>query len=48
VLAPATGVHTLPTLSGVPIPITNPNQHTRLTIPWLRNEHRAGVPVGRL
>lgn len=47
VLAPANDSHTLPTVSGVPIPVTSPNQHTRLTIHWLRNEHRAGVPVGK-
>ncbi|HBJ84074.1 MAG TPA: BREX system serine/threonine kinase PglW, partial [Verrucomicrobiales bacterium] len=46
VLAPANDSHALPTLNGVPIPVTSPNQHTRLTIHWLRNEHRAGVPVG--
>ncbi len=47
VLAPANDSHALPTLNGVPIPLTNPNQHTRLTIHWLRNEHRAGVPVSQ-
>jgi hypothetical protein len=45
VLAPANDSQALPTVSGVPIPITSPNQHTRLTIAWLRNEHRAGVPA---
>jgi len=45
VLAPANDSHTLPTVSGVPIPVTSPNQHTRLSIHWLRNEHRAGVPT---
>ena len=42
VLAPANDSHSLPTLDGVPIPITNGAQHTRLTSAWLRNEHRAG------
>lgn len=41
VLAPANDQHTLPTLNGLPIPITNGAQHTRLTSAWLRNEHRA-------
>lgn len=41
VLAPANDQHTLPTLNGVPIPITNGAQHTRLPSAWLRNEHRA-------
>jgi hypothetical protein len=41
VLTPANGQHTLPTLDGAPIPITNNAQHTRLTSAWLRNEHRA-------
>ena len=41
VLAPDNGQHTLPTLNGTPIPITNNAQHTRLTSAWLRNEHRA-------
>jgi serine/threonine protein kinase len=41
VLAPANDSHSLPTLDGVPIPITNGAQHTRLTSAWLRNEHRA-------
>ena len=31
VLTPDNGQHTLPTLNGAPIPITSPNQHTRLT-----------------
>lgn len=44
VLAPANDQHTLPTINGVPIPITNGAQHTRLTSAWLRNEHRS-VPV---
>jgi len=44
VLAPANDQHTLPTINGVPIPITNASQHTRLTSAWLRNEHR-GAPV---
>ncbi len=35
------GSRPLPTVNGVPIPLTNQNQHTRLTIHWLRNEHRA-------
>ena len=43
VLTPDNGQHTLPTLNGAPIPITNPTQHTRLTSSWLRNEHRAGA-----
>ena len=43
VLTPDNGQHTLPTLNGAPIPITNPTQHTRLTSAWLRNEHRAGA-----
>jgi hypothetical protein len=43
VLTPDNGQHTLPTLNGTPIPITSPNQHTRLTSSWLRNEHRAGA-----
>jgi serine/threonine protein kinase len=43
VLAPANDQHALPTLNGVPIPITNAAQHTRLTSAWLRNEHRAAV-----
>ncbi len=42
VLTPDNGQHTLPTLNGAPIPITNKAQHTRLTSAWLRNEHRAG------
>lgn len=41
VLVPDNGQHTLPTLDGAPIPITNAAQHTRLTSAWLRNEHRA-------
>ena len=41
VLTPDNGQHTLPTLNGAPIPITNKAQHTRLTSAWLRNEHRA-------
>ena len=45
VLAPANDSHALPTVNGVPIPLTNPNQHTRLSASWLRNEHRAGVQV---
>ncbi len=45
VLAPANDAHPLPTINGVPIPLTNPSQHTRLTLAWLRNEHRAGVPT---
>ena len=45
VLAPDNGSHTLPRLNGVPIPITNPAQHTRLTSAWLRNEHRAAKKV---
>jgi len=45
VLAPANDSHPLPTVNGVPIPLTNPNQHTRLSVHWLRNEHRAGMPV---
>ena len=44
VLAPDNGQHTLPTLNGAPIPITNKAQHTRLTSAWLRKEHRAAVP----
>ena len=43
VLTPDNGQHTLPTLNGAPIPITNNAQHTRLTSAWLRNEHRAAV-----
>ena len=43
VLTPDNGQHTLPTLNGAPIPITNPTQHTRLTSAWLRNEHRAAA-----
>lgn len=42
VLAPANDSLALPTINGVPIPITNPNQHIRLSVHWLRNEHRAG------
>src|SRR5690606_32375186 len=45
VLAPANDSHPLPTVNGVPIPLTNPNQHTRLSVHWLRNEHRAGFPL---
>ena len=41
VLTPENGQHTLPTMNGTPIPITNNAQHTRLTSAWLRNEHRA-------
>ena len=41
VLSPDNGQHTLPTLNGTPIPLTNAAQHTRLTPAWLRNEHRA-------
>lgn len=43
VLSPDNGQHTLPTLSGTPIPLTNAAQHTRLTDAWLRNEHRAAI-----
>lgn len=46
VLAPDNGQHTLPTLDGAPIPITNAAQHTRLTSAWLRNEHRASGAKG--
>jgi serine/threonine protein kinase len=48
ILAPDNGQHTLPTLNGVPIPITNAAQHTRLTSAWLRNEHRgsSSSPIG--
>lgn len=45
VLAAANDSQALPTIGGEPIPITNANQHTRLTTAWLRNEHRAGVPT---
>lgn len=45
VLAPANDSHALPTVNGVPIPLANPNQHTRLSVHRLRNEHRAGVPA---
>lgn len=40
VLAPANDQHALPTINGVPIPITNAAQHTRITAAWLKNEHR--------
>lgn len=43
VLVPANGQHPLPTINGVPIPITNANQDTHLTSAWLRNEHRASL-----
>ena len=43
VLAPGNDQHSLPTLNGAPIPITNAAQHTRLTSAWLRNEHRAAA-----
>ena len=32
-----------PTVNGVPISLTNPNQHTCLSVHWLRNEHRGRV-----
>lgn len=41
ILAPASDHKPLPTINGVPIPITNSNQHRRLTSTWLRNEHRS-------
>lgn len=47
VLTPDNGQFALPTLNGAPIPITNNAQHTRLTSAWLRNEHRARMPVPR-
>lgn len=43
VLAPAHDALGLPTIDEVPIPITNPAQHTRLTSAWLRNQHRAAT-----
>jgi hypothetical protein len=40
ILAPDNGAFALPTLNGVPIPILNPAQHTRLTSAWLRRDAR--------
>jgi hypothetical protein len=46
VLTPDNGQYTVPTLNGVPIPITNNAQHTRLTSAWLHNEHRVSSVTG--
>ena len=43
VLIPANDQSPLPLLNNKPIPITNADQHARITEAWLANRHRAAT-----